>query len=66
MNTITATGAAIIPANDLQTSLFNEFISFIDRGEKTTRTYITNLRQFAAWLKYASIARPIRDRKSVV
>ena len=61
MNTITATGAAIIPANDLQTSLFNEFISFIDRGEKTTRTYITNLRQFAAWLKYASIARPIRQ-----
>lgn len=61
MNTITATGAAIIPANDLQISLFNEFISFIDRGEKTTRTYITNLRQFAAWLKYASIARPIRQ-----
>ena len=62
MNAITATGAAaIIPANDLQTSLFNEFIRFIDRGEKTTRTYITNLRQFAAWLKYASIARPMRQ-----
>lgn len=61
MNAITATGAAIIPANDLQASLFNEFIQFIDRGEKTTRTYITNLRQFAAWLKYASIARPIRQ-----
>ena len=62
MNAITATGAAaIIPANDLQISLFNEFIRFIDRGEKTTRTYITNLRQFAAWLKYASIARPQRE-----
>ena len=61
MNAIAATGAAIIPANDLQTSLFNEFIRFIDRGEKTTRTYITNLRQFAAWLKYASIARPMRQ-----
>ena len=61
MNAITATGAAIIPANDLQASLFNEFIQFIDRGEKTTRTYITNLRQFAAWLKYASIARPMRQ-----
>ena len=34
MNAIAATGAAIIPANDLQTSLFNEFIRFIDRGEK--------------------------------
>ena len=61
MNAIIATGAAIIPANDLQASLFNEFIQFIDRGEKTTRTYITNLRQFAAWLKYASIARPMRQ-----
>ena len=61
MNAIAATGAAIIPANALQTSLFNEFIRFIDRGEKTTRTYITNLRQFAAWLKYASIARPQRE-----
>lgn len=42
-------------------SLFNEFISYIDRGEKTTRTYIVNLRQFAAWLKYAGITEPVRD-----
>ena len=60
MNAITATGAAIIPANDLQINLFNDFIRFIDRGKKTTRTYITNLRQFAAWLQFASIVRPIR------
>lgn len=53
-------GAAIVPANDLQPVLFDRFISFIDRGEKTTATYITNLRQFAAWLKYAAINRPVR------
>lgn len=52
--------AAIVPANDLQPALFDSFISFIDRGEKTTRTYITNLRQFAAWLNYEAISRPVR------
>lgn len=53
--------AAMIPANDLQLALFDEFLQFIDRGEKTTRTYIVNLRQFAAWLKYAAISRPVRQ-----
>lgn len=58
---ITSNGAAaVIPANDLQPALFDSFISFIDRGEKTTRTYITNLRQFAAWLAYKAISRPVR------
>lgn len=52
--------AAVMPANDLQLALFDDFIHFIDRGEKTTRTYIVNLRQFAAWLKYAAISRPVR------
>ena len=42
------------------TSLFSDFIAFIDRGEKTTRTYITNLKQFAAWMKYAGILQPQR------
>lgn len=53
--------AAIVPASDLQPALFNNFISFIDRGEKTTKTYITNLRQFVAWLKYEAITRPARQ-----
>lgn len=44
----------------LQASLFDEFIAFIDRGEKTTRTYINNLRQFAAWLNYERITQPQR------
>lgn len=55
------TTAAVIPAGDLQFNYFDDFIRFIDRGEKTTKTYITNLRQFAAWLAYMSIARPLRD-----
>lgn len=53
--------AAITPASDLQLALFDDFIHFIDRGEKTTRTYIVNLRQFAAWLKYADVSRPVRQ-----
>lgn len=53
--------AAITPAADLQLDLINNFIGFIDRGEKTTRTYIVNLRQFAAWLKYADVSRPVRQ-----
>lgn len=57
----TSSGAAVIPVNDLQPALFNSFISFIDRGEKTTKTYITNLKQFAAWLAYKAIRRPVRQ-----
>lgn len=49
------------PAEDLNTQLFSDFIAWIDRGEQTTRTYITNLKQFAAWLRYAAITRPIRQ-----
>ena len=51
----------IAPAHDITTALFNDFVSFIDRSEKTTRTYLTNLRQFMAWLKYAAIPRPQRQ-----
>lgn len=43
---------------DFNTDMFNDFIAFIDRGERTTQTYLTNLRQFAAWMKYAGISRP--------
>lgn len=56
----TSSPAAIIPASDLQPALFEDFISFIDRGARTTKTYITNLRQFAAWLQYTATSRPTR------
>lgn len=62
MNSITTyTTAQITPAAGLQLGLIDEFIRYIDRGEKTTRTYIVNLRQFAAWLKYAGITSPTRQ-----
>lgn len=50
-------GAATIPAT---ASLFTSFVSFIDRGERTTQTYLTNLRQFASWLSLNNITRPTR------
>ena len=38
-----------------------DFLSWIDRGEKTTRTYTINLKQFFAWMKYAGIEQPTRS-----
>ena len=62
MNALTTTSAAAItPASDLRPALFEEFVTFIDRGEKTTKTYITNLRQFVAFLAYKAISRPQRQ-----
>jgi integrase/recombinase XerD len=51
----------IAPAHELTAALFTEFVQYIDRGEATTRTYIINLRQFAAWMKFAAIVRPVRQ-----
>ena len=51
----------ITPAQDLTAGLFADFVRFIDRSEKTTRTYIVNLRQFMAWLKYTDTRRPVRN-----
>lgn len=52
---------AITTAPELRPALMDEFISFVDRGEKTTRSYITNLRQFLAWTYYTGARRPTRD-----
>lgn len=49
------------PAQDLTAGLFTDFVRFIDRSEKTTRTYIVNLRQFMAWLEYTDTRRPVRN-----
>ncbi len=45
---------------ELTADLFNDFILWIDRTAKTERTYIINLRQFAAWMRYAGITQPNR------
>ena len=60
MNEITTTTTTAI-ISPLHSSMFDDFISFIDRGEKTTRTYLTNLRQFMAWLNYSGITEPTRQ-----
>jgi integrase/recombinase XerC len=54
-------GTEIAPQQELTSGLFHSFVKWIDRGEKTTRTYIVNLRQFMAWLKYTDTPRPMRE-----
>ncbi len=61
MNAITINVAGISPAADLQPALFEKFVRFIDRPGRTEQTCICNLRQFAAWLAYRAIKRPIRN-----
>ena len=51
----------LIPQQDIASSLFFDFVRWIDRSDKTTRSYIVNLRQFMAWLKYTNTPRPVRD-----
>lgn len=51
----------IAPAREITTALFTDFVAFIDRSEKTTRTYLVNLRQFMAWLKYTATTQPQRQ-----
>ena len=51
----------LTPAQDFNPGLFDDFIAWIDRSEKTTRSYTTNFRQFIAWLKYTAIRNPQRD-----
>ena len=48
----------LTPAQDFNPGLFDDFTAWINRSEKTTRSYTTNFRQFIAWLKYAAIRNP--------
>lgn len=60
--TATINGTSIaIAKHDLTPDLFSKFIEWIDRTEKTARTYIVNLRQFVAWMRYSAITRPERE-----
>ena len=54
-NGITATSQQITP--DLLTS----YVAWIDRSEKTTKTYLKNLKAFWAWLRYSNITQPVRE-----
>ena len=44
--------------------LMAQFVAYIDRSPKTTSTYLTNLRQYAAWLRHAGIEQP--ERASII
>ena len=41
-----------IQERQFDAGLFASFVAWIDRSDKTTRSYITNLRQFMAWLQH--------------
>lgn len=58
---INTTNQLYINNSNSTAGLINEFIRFIDRGEKTTRTYLINLRQFIAWIRYKNILQPTRQ-----
>lgn len=60
MNAVQTTSTAVMAGQNLQYTLFDDFINYVDRGERTTRAYITNLRQFMAWLRFSGITRPTR------
>lgn len=60
MEALTARSAPA-PAPAFTPGLLEQYLSFIDRGKKTTQTYITNLRQFAAWIRYANVTSPTRQ-----
>ena len=58
MATITMTTTAAldnVTSGTITPSVLDSFIAFIDRSEKTARTYIVNLRQFFAWLAYSGL-----------
>lgn len=61
MMELAAYRADLAPRQDLQPSLFTDFVTWIDRSPRTTQTYLNNLKQFAAWMKYAGITRPQRE-----
>lgn len=46
---------------EFNTNLFSDFVAWIDRSEKTTRSYLTNLKQFIAWMQFANVKNPQRQ-----
>lgn len=66
MQAIAITNQTALTATNgiLNSSLVDDFIAYIDRTKKTAQTYLTNLRQFAAWMCYKGITRP--EHKDIV
>ena len=51
-------GVEIVSFNS---SLFDEFVRFVDGSERTTFNYLQNLKHFAVWMRYRGINFPTRD-----
>lgn len=60
MEALKRTEQTAIQVREISAPLLDDFISFVDRSNKTTRTYITNLKQFFAWMKRERITAPTR------
>lgn len=61
MNALKNTTADVMKIQQLQESLVYAFVNYIDRSAKTTRTYLTNLRQFFKWLQITGTTQPTRS-----
>lgn len=44
-----------------QNELLESFVSYVDRGERTTKNYLANLRYFFAWMQAQEIRQPKRE-----
>ena len=59
------TGAELATSTDggeiFNDDLIREFVDYIDRSEKTTQTYLANLRQFLVWMRYTGCKEPKRE-----
>lgn len=64
MTELIRAGQGVLEEPQLSADIFQSFIDFTDRPESTTRTYITNLKQFRAWMLYAGIIAP--ERKDII
>ena len=50
----------ITPKQEITAEILGNFVSWIDRSEGTTRTYLINLKQFAEWMQATNTSRPER------
>lgn len=60
MNDLQTTTTTALQTHAIQLDWIADFLAYIDRGERTERAYITNLRQFFAWLLYTGTKEPTR------
>lgn len=59
--TVYRAGQVDAQAEIITADLFNDFIKWIDRGEKTAQTYIKNFRPFLRWMQETGISSPTRQ-----